>query len=105
MNSAQKKRTLKLRSPLSGETHEKIFKALSGLDGVTSVTAKSESQIQIEYNLLLTNLKSIEEILDSHESPLSNRLWDRFLRSWLNFTEENEFRNLKAPQSCCGSSG
>jgi len=83
---------------------EKYKDVLSQQLGVQEVTADPRKGVlEITYDLELTNLKTLEELLSHAGLVLPTTIWAKLKRGLIHFAEENELDNAHAPASPCCS--
>ncbi|RMH14750.1 MAG: YHS domain-containing protein [Gammaproteobacteria bacterium] len=79
----------------------KIRDHLQKMKGIKEVTLKGNS-LNVEYDVLQTNLQQIMKNLDSLNCPVKSGLWGRMKTSWTIYTEKNELDNLsRGDAPCC----
>lgn len=104
MKEVIKKRKIIVEEIQDIPTGQKLGKILAGLKGITSVDVYREGRIMCEYDLTEINLEKIEKRIEKEGLKLSESMLSRLKRSFLYFTEQNEFDNLNVvPGKCCSS--
>lgn len=82
------------------QTIEEELKKLEGINEVHSDTR--QGRIEIVYDILLIQLKDIENKLNELGYPVRYNFINRIKDNFLHFTEENEKGNITAPpMPCC----
>ncbi len=102
MEDVIKKRSQNLAQSLTPQQEEELVTAFSDVAGVSQLEVKSPSDLKITYDLMQTNLRAIEKMLNVMGYNLQRSPLQRFKNGWISFMEENEYANMKAvPHSCC----
>ena len=98
-----KKRTIKVDNMSCAGCETKITDEISKLNGIISVQAKHEAgKVFVTYDLMLMELKVIEEKLDALGYTVDRGFIYRMRDGFLRFSEENERDNFSSkPASCC----
>jgi copper chaperone CopZ len=104
MREIIKKRKIRVEGINDVPAGEKLGKVLAGVRGVTSVDVFMEGYVLCEYDLTETRLEKIEKMIEKEGFRLNESLTGRLKRSFLYYSEQNEFDNLNVePRKCCSS--
>ncbi len=102
MNEIIKKRTLKANTMVCLGCEDNLLKMLSESRGVRKAAIERNNKVKINYNLLEINYKEIEKKLNEAGYHASENVLDKLKRGWINFTEENEYKNItNNTNHCC----
>ncbi len=101
--TAIKKRHIQVENVSCTGCEKELKTTLAGIDGIDQIHVDRKSGgIDIEYDLLKTNLKSIEQKINESGYVIHDNLLNRIKSRFIRFTEENERDSLNAPpMPCC----
>lgn len=103
MDEIIKKRTMKIDGSKCHGCEDQILKMLFNSKGIKKADINNKSRVKIEYDLLMINYEMIETMLDQTGCIANKNLFDKFKTGWINFTEENEYINMKSKSKHCCS--
>jgi hypothetical protein len=99
-----KKRKISIEGIEDVSAGKKLGEVLAGIRGVTSVDVFKEGYIKCEYDLTEINLEKIEKRIEKEGFRLNESIPGKIKRSFLYYSEKNEFDNLNVdPRKCCSS--
>ncbi len=104
MREIIKKRKILIEGIKDIPSGKKLGEVLAGLRGVTSVDVFLEGYLNCEYDLTEINLETIEGRIEKEGFRLNESMRGKLKRSFLYYSEKNEYDNLNLkPRRCCSS--
>ena len=99
-----KKRTISVHESTNTKDLPHLRDVLATFLGVKAVELIGPGKLRIEYDLAKLRFGQIEDNIHALGFTLSAGLLARWKRSWIAFTEENEYNNMMAkPAPCCSN--
>ncbi|MCF6283643.1 MAG: hypothetical protein L3K26_00405 [Candidatus Hydrogenedentes bacterium] len=99
-----KKRTVTVRETTESKGETRLRDILAAVPGVKEVELLGTRELCIQYDLAKLRFRQIEENIRALGFELPNGFLSRWKRSWIDFTEENEYNNMMAkPAPCCSN--
>ncbi len=99
-----KKRTLSIRNVRKTEGENNLCEVLEGIPGAIEAKFTGPERLRIQYDLTKLRFGQIEENIRVSGFELADGFLARWKRSWIYFTEENEYNNMMAgPTPCCSN--
>ncbi len=104
MREIIKKRKISVEGIKDVPAGKKLGEMLAGIRGITSVDVFREGYVLCEYDLTEIRLEKIERLIENEGFRLNESMLGRLKRSFLYYSEQNEFDNLNiVPRKCCSS--
>lgn len=102
MSDTMKKRSIKLNPVLTADDANALCLRMADTNGIVDMSWEQPDRLKVQYELMNINLVEIEKKINECGGHLASGFFNRFIRGWIHFTEENETQNLRSvPRSCC----